>query len=451
MEEKNLESLKQSFLDIFSSYISLEKQNDNEFQPSPGLLIPNSETPNFNNQQSNPEININVVLPTQNSGKIDDIKVNNRSASKNININLKKNTIVNNILNKSITTEKNYNSLSLIKEKIIPREKIQKAKDKQSLVVPMSFISTHPYNFLTGIENYYIEQNKKESNNVIKSTNNTNQISNITNTNNNTNNISNIRNTSNNTDIQDGIDYNILEQILFLETGKKVNLNETNNEIEIKSQNINQLNNPSYSFTSEERYLPLETSKEKNKLPNKKVNSKDLKLRTVNRAKAKEIAQKKNNTQLLIPAFAGGGQTNGPTVALIGDNASGKEQIVPMKENTNSNQNNNSISSDTNSAAKGNLYETKLESNPNNSFSKTSEDNKKLKENPSEELKEKEENTTDPVAAQTKNPANGALEELPVNTMDSGQRSIKQNTTSDVVGAYLNLISKIPSHRVLHM
>jgi hypothetical protein len=34
--------------------------------------------------------------------------------------------------------------------------------------------------------------------------------------------------------------------------------------------------------------------------------------------------------QTLIPALAQGGITNGPTLALIGDNASGRERVTPL-------------------------------------------------------------------------------------------------------------------------
>lgn len=186
-EEKDIQKLKEQFLNIFSSSINLN--NLSRFQPEEiTLKTPSSaEVQSINSgipgSISNKEININVNVEGAKGNITNEYKkvVMFNNSTNTYDVKLKKNKPLDKILNSSSNFIKNVNPLNITKIvnssdlkfvknfNITQAEKKKKLKNKKP-IENMNFVFDTPYSFFTNTGNYYIRNtqnniNKNKANN----------------------------------------------------------------------------------------------------------------------------------------------------------------------------------------------------------------------------------------------------------------------------------------------
>jgi hypothetical protein len=242
--EKDILKLKEEILNIFSSSMTinaLSRFKADEFS-NISVPAPENESKSMPKSVSDTPIQINVNVDGE---KIDNSKKYEKSiifdkGKQSYNINLKKNNVLQKILNYNSNFITKFNPLNIHQEinqselfftkkyGLTERNKVKTKKSKK-LVGEMNFVFDNPYSFFTNVGNYYIKNDTTTSNNQ-------NYIKNNTTTSNNQNYIKN--------DINTATTVNQLN-----ETNNSINapttnyLNETNNSINAPVTSVNkQLN-----------------------------------------------------------------------------------------------------------------------------------------------------------------------------------------------------------------
>jgi hypothetical protein len=186
-EQKDIEGLKKTFLDLFSSTVQVSSRP---------LIQPNAldmEQPSAVSSGASDgtlgaskEININVNIDSENANASRDYskKVSFDSTKNLYNITLKKNeTPVEKIINSSTTLVNSLSPLTITNlfhtnstsnlfsseqkiTKVNSKNKKKKSKQKEGNVAYMSFITEQPYNFFTEVSNYRVTNSHKNVKNL---------------------------------------------------------------------------------------------------------------------------------------------------------------------------------------------------------------------------------------------------------------------------------------------
>ena len=202
--EKDILKLKEEILNIFSSSMTinaLSRFKADEFS-NISVPAPENESKSMPKSVSDTPIQINVNVDGE---KIDNSKKYEKSiifdkGKQSYNINLKKNNVLQKILNYNSNFITKFNPLNIHQEinqselfftkkyGLTERNKVKTKKSKK-LVGEMNFVFDNPYSFFTNVGNYYIKNDTTTSNNQ-------NYIKNNTTTSNNQNYIKNDINTA---------------------------------------------------------------------------------------------------------------------------------------------------------------------------------------------------------------------------------------------------------------
>jgi hypothetical protein len=456
MKEKDLESLKEKMMGVFSPYMNSNDlvMDEIELQSFPTTAIPKieSESPL---QAPNDPVNLNVTINQNSRTPISLNPINIKSNNKTVNVNLKKNeTVIDNILSSKLS--------ELIKEEknVILREKMVKLyeKNKSSIIsIPMSFITKTPYSFTTNVGNYYIETPSiKEKQDKRSFQNSASKVK-----------LKELEmRKSQEVDYQlpkmqvqksQEVDYQVPkisdDEFNSFDEKEKMILkqlfNATYNLQQIKNFNDEQLDSKSYEFTKNETYVAVDLNKEKKE----KLNFKSLKNRLISKQKAKLLKDKKDNTKTIIPAFSTGAIISSPTFALVGENR--PEMITPIEINVEKYWNLPSGRINTEMAANGTSLNS-IQPNYENKVSDAISNNYKMKEETtaSSTLQTMYDESEDPKNQNTERNKNHRSANPNVGRPQTNMydfKDQKQVTSSTSILNFLMGINTIPVHRQFHM
>jgi hypothetical protein len=442
MKEKDLESLKEKMMGVFSPYMNSNDlvMDEVELRSFPTTVIPKieSESPL---QAPNDPVNLNVTINQNSRTPISLNPINIKSNNKTVNVNLKKNeTVIDNILSSKLS--------ELIKEE----------KNKSSIIsIPMSFITKTPYSFTTNVGNYYIETPSiKEKQDKRSFQNSASKVK-----------LKELEmQKSQEVDYQlpkmqvqksQEVDYQVPkisdDEFNSFDEKEKMILkqlfNATYNLQQIKNFNDEQLDSKSYEFTKNETYVAVDLNKEKKE----KLNFKSLKNRLISKQKAKLLKDKKDNTKTIIPAFSTGAIISSPTFALVGENR--PEMITPIEINVEKYWNLPSGRINTEMAANGTSLNS-IQPNYENKVSDAISNNYKMKEETtaSSTLQTMYDESEDPKNQNTERNKNHRSANPNVGRPQTNMydfKDQKQVTSSTSILNFLMGINTIPVHRQFHM